>query len=202
MEIIKTKITEKKRRSEGRAASWIMLTLFLGLTSLFMALWGIEGFPFEFKVDDFLALGITLAISFCLGAVSWMICFGEEHIRDKEYVIFEFEIWDRDSAKYVKGYDYSVNTISARYFVNYQIGNYENVVTPEDIEKRYSGDSVFTRTPYFSKKDLMKDILDIIKSSINDKMEEQNIKIKNITTSEVITVEELIEMVKETKEKD
>jgi hypothetical protein len=43
----------------------------------------------------------------------------------------------------------------------------------------------------------MKDILDIIKSDISDKMEEQNIKIKNITTSEVITVEELIKMVKD-----
>jgi hypothetical protein len=42
----------------------------------------------------------------------------------------------------------------------------------------------------------MKDILDRIKSSINYKMEEQKIKIKNVTTSEVITVEELIKMVK------
>ena len=202
METIKTKITEKKKREEGRIATWVTLIIFLGLNSLFMILWGYEGFPFEFKLDYFLPLGISLFISFCSGAVAWMICFGEEHIRNKEYVIFEFEIWDRDSAKYVKGYDYSVNTISARYFMNYQIGNYENVVTSEDMERRYSKESHFEIKPYSSKEEVMLSILDRIKSSISNKMEEENIKIKNITTSEVITVEELIKMVKETKWKD
>ena len=197
MEITKTKITEKKRREGERIASWVMSIIFLGVTSFFITLWGIEGFSFGFKVEDFVLLGIASAISFCVGAVAWMLCSQEEHIRNKEYVIFEFEIWDKDSAKYVKGYDYSVNTISARYFMNFQIGNSENVVTAEDIERRYSRDSVFTMTPYFSKEGLMKDILDRIKSAISDKMEEQNIKIKNITTSEVITVEDLIKMVKE-----
>lgn len=199
MEINKTKITEKKRREGERTASWVMLIIFLGLTSFFITLWGIEGFSFKFKIEDFVLLGIASAISGLFGIIAWMLSFVEEHIRNKEYVIFEFEIWDKDSAKYVKGYDYSINTISARYFMNFQIGNSENVVTVEDIEKRYSGDSDFTITPYFSKKELMKDILDRIKSSISDKMEEQNIKIKNITTSEVITVEELIKIVKGTK---
>ena len=199
MEITKTKITEKKRREGERTASWVMSIIFLGLTSFFITLWGIEGFSFGFKVEDFVLLGIASAISGLFGIIAWMLSFVEEHIRNKEYVIFKFEIWDKDSAKYVKGYDYSINTISARYFMNFQIGNSENVVTSEDIEKRYSRDSDFTITPYFSKEELMKDILDRIKSAISDKMEEQNIKIKNITTSEVITVEELIKIVKGTK---
>jgi len=196
MEIAKTRITEKKRREGERIASWVMSIIFLGVTSFFITLWGIEGFSFGFKVEDFVLLGIASGISLSIGAVAWMLCFGEEHIRNKEYVIFEFEIWDEDSVKYVKGYDYSVNTISARYFMNFQIGNSENVVTVEDIEKRHSGDSAFDLRPYLSKEELMKDILDRIKSSINYKMEEQKIKIKNVTTSEVITVEELIKMVK------
>jgi len=196
MEITKTRITEKKRREGERIASWVMSIIFLGVTSFFITLWGIEGFSFGFKVEDFVLLGIASGISLSIGAVAWMLCFGEEHIRNKEYVIFEFEIWDEDSVKYVKGYDYSVNTISARYFMNFQIGNSENVVTVEDIEKRHSGDSAFDLRPYLSKEELMKDILDRIKSSINYKMEEQKIKIKNVTTSEVITVEELIKMVK------
>jgi hypothetical protein len=196
MEITKTRITEKKRREGERIASWVMSIIFLGVTSFFITLWGIEGFSFGFKVEDFVLLGIASVISLSIGAVAWMLCFGEEHIRNKEYVIFEFEIWDEDSVKYVKGYDYSVNTISARYFMNFQIGNSENVVTVEDIEKRHSGDSAFDLRPYLSKEELMKDILDRIKSSINYKMEEQKIKIKNVTTSEVITVEELIKMVK------
>jgi hypothetical protein len=199
MEITKTRITEKKRREGERIASWVMSIIFLGVTSFFITLWGIEGFSFGFKVEDFVLLGIASGISLSIGAVAWMLCFGEEHIRNKEYVIFEFEIWDEDSVKYVKGYDYSVNTISARYFMNFQIGNSENVVTVEDIEKRHSGDSAFDLRPYLSKEELMKDILDRIKSSINYKMEEQNIKIKNITTSEVITVEDLIEMVKDSE---
>jgi len=199
MEITKTRITEKKRREGERIASWVMSIIFLGVTSFFITLWGIEGFSFGFKVEDFVLLGIASVISLSIGAVAWMLCFGEEHIRNKEYVIFEFEIWDEDSVKYVKGYDYSVNTISARYFMNFQIGNSENVVTVEDIEKRHSGDSAFDLRPYLSKEELMKDILDRIKSSINYKMEEQNIKIKNITTSEVITVEDLIEMVKDSE---
>jgi hypothetical protein len=199
MEITKTKITEKKRREGERTASWVMSIIFLGLTSFFITLWGIEGFSFGFKVEDFVLLGIASAISGLFGIIAWMLSFVEEHIRNKEYVIFEFEIWDKDSAEYVKGYDYSINTISARYFMNFQIGNSENVVTSEDIEKRYSRDSDFTITPYFSKEELMKDILDRIKSAISDKMEEQNIKIKNITTSEVIPVEELIKIVKGTK---
>jgi hypothetical protein len=86
--------------------------------------------------------------------------------------------------------------------MNYQIGNYENVVTSEDMERRYSKDSHFEVKPYSSKEEVMLSILDRIKSSISNKMEEENIKIKNITTSEVITVEELIKMVKETKWKD
>jgi 2-methylisocitrate lyase-like PEP mutase family enzyme len=65
---------------------------------------------------------------------------------------------------------------------------------------RYNDTESFSKPSGFTnKEEVMKSILDMIRSSIANKIEDQKIRIRNVSTSEVITVEELVKIVKGTK---
>jgi hypothetical protein len=126
-----------------------------------------------------------------MSSVDW------DYIRTLEYIIFEFELWDKEKSEYVKRYDYGSRGIYANYFLNRQTGNSETYSTEDDILDRYNDTESFSKPSGFtSKEEVMKSILDLIRSSIANKIEDQKIRIRNVSTSEVITVEELVKLVK------
>jgi hypothetical protein len=189
---INYKTQEKNKKEERSYLGWIFLLVFLIWNTLWMSIWAHGGFGFDWGGSVIISL-VTLV----LGSLFWISAKEWDYIRTSEYTIFEFELWDRETSQYVKRYDYGFRQIYANYFLNWQTGNSETYSTEEDILDRYNdSESFITSYGYISKEEVMKSILDMIRSSIANKIEDQKIRIRNISTSEVITVEELVKMVK------
>ena len=189
---INYKTQETKKKTERSYVGWIFLLVFISWNVLWVSLWSHEGFIFDWGVAVIISL-ITLTV----GSLFWMTSMDWEWIRTSEYTIFEFELWDTETSQYVKRYDYGSREIYANYFLNWQTGNSETYSTEEDILNRYNDTERFTKANgYINKEEVMKSILDMIRSSIANKIEDQKIRIRNVSTSEVITVEELVKIVK------
>ena len=189
---INYKTQGKNKKEERSYLGWIFLLVFLIWNTLWMSIWAHGGFGFDWGGSVIISL-VTLV----LGSLFWISAKEWDYIRTSEYTIFEFELWDRETSQYVKRYDYGFREIYANYFLNWQTGNSETYSTEEDILDRYNdSESFITSYGYISKEEVMKSILDMIRSSIANKIEDQKIRIRNISTSEVITVEELVKMVK------
>ena len=189
---INYKTQGKNKKEERSYLGWIFLLVFLIWNTLWMSIWAHGGFGFDWGGAVIISL-VTLV----LGSLFWISAKEWDYIRTSEYTIFEFELWDRETSQYVKRYDYGFRQIYANYFLNWQTGNSETYSTEEDILDRYNdSESFITSYGYISKEEVMKSILDMIRSSIANKIEDQKIRIRNISTSEVITVEELVKMVK------
>ena len=189
---INYKTQGKNKKEERSYLGWIFLLVFLIWNTLWMSIWAHGGFGFDWGGAVIISL-VTLV----LGSLFWISAKEWDYIRTSEYTIFEFELWDRETSQYVKRYDYGSREIYANYFLNWQTGNSETYSTEEDILDRYNdSESFITSYGYISKEEVMKSILDMIRSSIANKIEDQKIRIRNISTSEVITVEELVKMVK------
>ena len=189
---INYKTQGKNKKEERSYLGWIFLLVFLIWNTLWMSIWAHGGFGFDWGGSVIISL-LTLV----LGSLFWISANEWDYIRTSEYTIFEFELWDRETSQYVKRYDYGSREIYANYFLNWQTGNSETYSTEEDILDRYNdSESFITSYGYISKEEVMKSILDMIRSSIANKIEDQKIRIRNISTSEVITVEELVKMVK------
>ena len=189
---INYKTQGKNKKEERSYLGWIFLLVFLIWNTLWMSIWAHGGFGFDWGGSVIISL-VTLV----LGSLFWISAKEWDYIRTSEYTIFEFELWDRETSQYVKRYDYGSREIYANYFLNWQTGNSETYSTEEDILDRYNdSESFITSYGYISKEEVMKSILDMIRSSIANKIEDQKIRIRNISTSEVITVEELVKMVK------
>ena len=189
---INYKTQEKKKKTERSYLGWVFLFVFISWNVLWVSLWSHEGFIFDWGVAVLISL-ITLTA----GSVFWMCSMDWNYIRTSEYTIFEFELWDKETSQYVKRYDYGSREIYANYFLNWQTGNSETYSTEEDILNRYNDTESFSKpSGFISKEEVMKSILDMIRSSIASKIEDQKIRIRNVSTSEVITTEELRKMVK------
>ena len=189
---INYKTQEKKRKSGNSLAGWIFLFAFLGWNTLWVSIWTHEGFPFEWGGSL-----IIFLVTLVFGSLFWLAAKDWEYIRTSEYTIFEFEIWDKETSQYVKRYDYGSREIYANYFLNWQTGNSETYSTEDDILDRYNNpERLYELYGYTNKEEVMARILDMIRSSIANKIEDQKIRIRNISTSEVITVEELVKIVK------
>jgi hypothetical protein len=186
------KTQEKKKKNKRSYVGWIFLFVFLAWNTLWISLWAHEGFSFDWAGSIIISL-VTLT----LGSLFWMSSVDWDYIRTLEYIIFEFELWDKEKSEYVKRYDYGSRGIYANYFLNRQTGNSETYSTEDDILDRYNDTESFSKPSGFtSKEEVMKSILDLIRSSIANKIEDQKIRIRNVSTSEVITVEELVKLVK------
>jgi len=186
------KTQEKKKKNERSYAGWIFLFVFLAWNTLWISLWAHEGFSFDWAGSI-----IISSVTLILGSLFWMSSVDWDYIRTLEYIIFEFELWDKEKSEYIKRYDYGSREIYANYFLNRQTGNSETYSTEEDILNRYNDTESFSKPSGFtSKEEVMKSILDMIRSSIANKIEDQKIRIRNVSTSEVITVEELVKLVK------
>jgi len=197
------KTQEKKKKSGNTTAGWIFLFVFLAWNTLWISIWAHDGFGFDWGGSIIISL-VTLVS----GSLFWLTSKDWDYIRTSEYTIFEFELWDKETSQYVKRYDYGSREIYANYFLNWQTGNSETYSTEDDILDRYNDTERFTldryndterftkSNGYTNKEEVMKSILDRIRSSIANKIEDQKIRIRNISTSEVITVEELVKIVK------
>lgn len=189
---INYKTQEKKKKTERSYVGWIFLLVFISWNVLWVSVWSHEGFTFDWGVATLISL-VTLVS----GSLFWMVAKDWDYIRTSEYTIFEFELWDTETAQYVKRYDYGSREIYANYFLNWQTGNSETYSTEEDILNRYNDTERICKSyGYINKEEVMKRILDNIRSSISNKIEDQKIRVRNVSTLEVITVEELVKIVK------
>lgn len=189
---INYKTQEKKKKSRNSLAGWIFLFAFLGWNTLWVSIWTHEGFGFDWGVSIIISLATLV-----FGSLFWLSAKDWEYIRTSEYIIFEFELWDKETSQYVKRYDYGSREIYANYFLNWQTGNSETYANEEDILDRYNDTERLCKSHgYINKEEVMVRILDMIRSSIANKVEDQKIRIRNVSTSEVITVEELVKIVK------
>ena len=189
-------ITERKKIENSSIGGWVFLTIFIVWNCFWIAIWAHEKFAFNWsQSDDWLGALIIFILTFCLGSLFIMSSISQEHIRTLEYKIFEFELWDNGLSEYLIKYDFGAKSLYGTYFLNFQTNNIIIERTEEDIVNKFNGESSFSKYAYSNKEEAMGAILNIIKESITDTKISQDILIRNVSTSEVITVEELIKMV-------
>jgi hypothetical protein len=189
-------ITERKKIEDSTILGWVFLMIFIVWNCFWISLWAHEKFAFNWSQgDDWLGVLIISVLTFLLGSLFLMCSVSREWIRTIEYKIFEFELWDSNISDYLIKYDYGTKNLYGTYFLNFQISNTVSERTEKDIQNKFNGKSSFSQHAYPNKEEVMNSILKIIKESITDKKISQDILIRNVSTSEVITVEELMKMV-------
>lgn len=181
---------KKIKKEETNIAGWIFLLLFIAWNSIWISIWVHENFAFSWA-----GLAIISTITGVLGLAAVLTAWDIQYVRTLEFIIFEFEIWDKEQAQYVKAYDYGRKNLYTDYFLDFYTSTHESSTDEKDILSRYN-DSSFSRYAYDSKEAVMRSILDEVKSMLENKMENEKIVIRNVSTAETISVEELIKMVK------
>ena len=181
---------EKFKKKELNIPGLFFLGVLMVWNIIWISIWYHEGFTF-----DWLAATIISIITGTFGYLLVLAASDRQYIRTLDFTIFEFGFWDKKKSEYVKAYDYGRTNLYAGYFLQYQTSLYTNSTTIEDIENRTNSRYIL----FSSTEDVMRAILSEVRVLMKAEMKEQNITIRNISTLETISVEDLIKMVKEEK---
>jgi hypothetical protein len=113
------------------------------------------------------------------------------HVRTIEFLIHEYERWNWKESRYEKFYIKETIYLTENFIYHKYIGDSIEKMTPEELEnycKNMSGDYYYG---YKTKDEVMISILNDIKKFIADDKANENIKIRNVKTLEVLSVDEL-----------
>jgi len=180
---------EKFKKEDINVVGLFFLGVFMVWNIIWISIWHHEGFTF-----DWVGVMIISVITGIFGYFFVLAAIDRQYIKTLDFIIFEFEIWNKEKSEYVKVYDYGRTNLYAGYFLQYQTSLYTNSTTIEDIENRANSRSYL---PLSSKQSVMEAILREVKDLMETEMEKQNVTVRNISTLETISVEDLIKMVKE-----
>lgn len=173
---------EKKKREKGSITSWIIIFVFIIQFIIFFNL--ITSLKGTTTFLLFNAFTLTIVLE---------LLFSNEKIRTLEYEIYEFDFWNKSegtSGEYIKAYWYSETELYAYYFMNFQYKNKILKETPKDIEKFFNN-SFHKPSPFKTKEEVMKKILEEVREYLKAKGSSENVKIKGINVLETLTLEEL-----------
>lgn len=192
---------EKVKREDGSVACWVTTVIFIAWNILWIGMWKHDGFYFKLDGATFTGTSLILLVSFVLGAFLWMAVIGDEKIRTTEFIIFEFKVWEKSKMEYVTRYDYGNTVLFAKFLYNWEISQYTQSTTTEEIKRRYNNDGDYYQKESFigyTKEQVMEQIREWAIKMLASKKVIENVKIVDITTNEVITVEDLVASLKDT----
>jgi virulence-associated protein VapD len=182
---------EKFKKEDLNIPGLFFSGAFMVWNIIWITIWHHEGFTF-----DWVGAIIISVITGTFGCLFVLAASDRQYIKPLHFIIFEFEIWNKEKSEYVKVYDYGRTNLYAGYFLQYQTSLYTNSTTIEDIENRANSRSYI---PLSSTEAVMRAILREVKDLMKTEMEKQNVTVRNISTLETISIEGLIKMVKEEK---
>ena len=176
---------EKAKRERGIIAAWVWTLIILCWIAggIFLATinFGIGG------------LVIWILITAFLGLISSSYIWNEQYVKTLEYSIYEYDKWSRSEQEYVKRYVYESKTLTTIFVYNHQLKEVENSKSLEEVEENILSciDKGWGRIEYKTKDDVMRSVVEEIKYLITKDKTEENILIKNISSLETFTVDEL-----------
>jgi hypothetical protein len=171
----------------------IWLVLFIGYTS-FIITCSVVGDFWSMPIKDIILLSIICNIPNAIFALGFgFMITHEEHVDTLEFRIHQYDRWNFRDSKYETYYITEAVTLNATYVYHKHTGDFINKMTQEELEEYcktlphgYSED-----IGYETQEEAMNEILQSIKNFIANDKASENIKIKNISTLETFTVEEL-----------
>jgi len=187
----------RKRKSSEIAWVTIWIVLIISWSSCFIFK-SIETDFWNLPSKDIFAIIFFCSIPMVIFIAGFLLSFkSQEYVRTIEYMIHEYERWDRKNSQYQKLY-LTEEVHLMKNFTYYKFtGDSTLKMSPEELREyceRLPG-SHCTYVGHKTKEEAMKSILEDIKRLIANEKENQNIKIRNVKTLETFTVDELKEKV-------
>jgi hypothetical protein len=161
--------------------SYIGLLIFLTFTLENM--WTSEHIVLEFILYNFPTAFFLFGVIFSIK--------DEEYIRISSFTIYKFERYTNKDGEYKTLYIIDETIIKSKYILHKHIGDFEISRSSEELYN-YCNNNPYV---YPTKEDAMKEILNRVKNIILDEKAEINVKVKNITSVDTFTLDEVRKMV-------
>lgn len=106
--------------------------------------------------------------------------------------IIEFDVWDKNSKKYIKAYDFYEAYEYEKYFLFFKLGNYYDTVDLKKITEYLVSEAEYLNY-YESKEVVMKQMMDRVNHLISKMKKENKEIILNVQEKDVYLFSELIQ---------
>lgn len=177
-----------KRKRNGWDVAWAYAWTFATIVWIVVGTYLLVTQPFEIA-------GCLLWMLVMLVPGTGMLCMikYEHHVKTLEFILYEFELWSKESNDYEKRWIIIDKTLRAKFVYHVHVSDYECVMSQEEVEEYIDGmkDSIMGWEGYSSKEAAMKEIIDRVKSYVKSSKEAEGIRIRNVRAAESFTVEEL-----------
>ena len=176
----------KRKRNESPVYGWLwtVFTVVLIIVGIFLA--NERGFTW-----DGFALWCLLLVIPGLGTVCTV--YHEQHEQTLEFIVYEFELWQKEEMKYEPRYIVDMKTLRSVFVYGWHVKDYESFMTLDQVENYLNRDEhIFG---YKSETEVMQYITDIVQGFITNKKERENVKVRNIRMSATHTVEDITDKI-------
>lgn len=180
-----------RKRNEKVSWFWtIFPILMLGL-GIFTGIW--RGFTWDGLGMWCILMLIPLMGMFCTA-------YHEQHEQTLEFIVYEFECWNKDEMKYDTRYVVDTKTLRSLFIFKWHVKDYESFMTYNQLEKYIKDEvvdgNVFNHwMGYKTEEEVMQYITDYVQRIITNKKERENVKVRNIRMSNTYTVEDITDKI-------
>jgi hypothetical protein len=185
----------RKRETPGVVWSLIWTFLLVGWTAFMLIVSFRTGF-WSLPIGDIIMLFLVCNFPTAIfGAGCYFTIKDSEHVRTMEFLIHTYESWNFRLSKYDTFYLTEQVTLNANYTFHKHTGDHVDKMSQQELEDYCKGlpEEYCSFVGYTTQEEAMKDILSTIKSFIANDKASENIKIKNVSTLETFTTNELKE---------
>lgn len=185
---------KENKRENGNYGSWVFLLSFVSWNTIWISIWSLKGCQFDIGTASIIFM-ITLGLLWCVFASVKT----SELIEVLTYEIYKFQVWDRDSSKYVTKYQYTKKSLMANYFLTFKLKYSIDMLTLDELRNQIPKYGAM-EFGYDSKEAVMKDIIHEVKKSMSILKVETDQNVKNLEFVESINVKDLTKILTETQE--
>lgn len=168
---------KKRRRNKGNISVWLWTLVAIAWMS----------FAILYEPDFYLKGVMAWCAVACIPIIALAsLITTDEFVRITEFRIHEYERWKWKINRYKKYYVVETVTIDAEFVFHWHIRDHEDVMDKDKLD-------AYTKNTlgYEYKEEAMIDIIEEVKQIVADDKQAEGIRIRNVRTLEVFTVDDL-----------
>lgn len=180
-------------RKRNEKVSWFWTALPAVLLGLGIFIGSSRGFTTD---------GIILWCVIMLLPVVGLLCTAlhEQHEQTLEFIVYQFECWNKEEMKYETRYIVDTKTIRSRWLFKWHYKDFESFMTQEQVENYINTEvvdgNVFNQwRGYKTEDEVMQYITDYVQRIITNKKERENVKVRNIKMVNTHQVEDITDKI-------
>lgn len=181
----------KRKKSE---VVWITIWLFLSIVWISFLIYLMAIYGLSWSKDTVASVIFGNIPTFCFLYAFFIMLKSQIHIRTIEFYIHKYDRWNYRESRYDTLYITERVELYQNFTYHKNTGTSTSKWSPIELENycnKLATDYYDDFVGYNTKEEAMNNILEIVKYIIKDEKTEVNVKIKNVGTVEVFTIEEI-----------